>query len=364
MKVAVIHDWLTGVRGGEKVLEAILEIYPNADLYTLVYKKGSLNKLIEDRKIYTSFIDKLPFATKLYKHYNPLFPFAIEQFNLNKYDLVISSSHIAAKGVITGPNTLHISYIHTPVRYYWDRYDNYFRNKNFLMKLIIGFVAPLYRIWDVSNTNRIDHLIANSSFVSNRIFKYYKRKSTVIYPPVDTTKFNNLESKTKDYYLIVSALVPYKSIHIAIQAFNKNKKKLKIVGNGEEVTKLKHLSKSIKIEFLGRVSNEELNKLYSGAKGFIINSVEDFGIAPIEAQACGIPVIAYKKGGCLETIIENETGIFYDKQNSKDLNKAILELEKRKWNIEKIKDNSKRFSKEKFKQSLIDYIRRIDPKMV
>lgn len=351
MKVAVIHDWLTGMRGGERVLEAILEVFPKAHIYTMVYKKGSVSKSIEKHHIHTSFINKLPFATKLYKHYNMFYPFAVEQYDLRNYDLVISSSHVAAKGVITGPDTLHISYIHTPVRYYWDQFNEYFDHFLVPLKPLIAIVATFFRIWDISNTNRIDCIIANSKFVARRIKKYYNRDAVVIYPPVDVQRFTTIHHTSSDYYVIVSQLVPYKRIDIAIQAFNTNGKKLKIIGKGFYQEKLKHMVTG-DIEFLGRITDTELNTVYQHAKGFIFNAVEDFGIAPIEAQAAGIPVIAYGHGGICETVIDEKTGVFYTEQNADSLNNAIDRFELMHFDEHIIKQQASQFSKERFLQEL------------
>jgi glycosyltransferase involved in cell wall biosynthesis len=357
MKVAIVHDWLTTMRGGEKVLEALCEMYPDADIYTLVYKKGNISPIITQHKIHTSFVNKLPFAAKLHRYYIPLYPFAVEQFDFNGYDLVISSSYAAVKGILTGPDTMHIGYIHSPLRSFWDMYQEYFTKFPFFTKPIIGFCATFYRMWDVTSAIRIDHIIANSGFVARRIKKYYGREAEVIYPPVDLQRFEQIYQKDPEYYVIVGGLVSYKRIDISVKAFNKNGKKLKIVGKGEELEALKKLAIG-DIEFLGRLSDKEVDELYTKAKGFIMNGVEDFGIAPVEAQAAGVPVIAYNKGGLRETVVDGVSGVFYNEQTPESLHEAIERFEKIDWDKNMIKTHAQNFSKEVFMTKMADAIQR------
>ncbi len=357
MKIAIVHDWILGMRGGEKVLEALCELFPDADLFTLIHKKGSGSEIIEKRNIHTSFMNRLPFATKLYKHYNIFSPFAIEQFDLSEYDLVISSSHQAAKGVITGPDTLHISYIHTPVRYYWDQYYEYFSRWPRIIKPFIALVGTFFRMWDISNTNRVDHIFANSQFVARRIKKFYNRESEVIYPPVNTTRFGKIPHIADDYYIMVSALTPNKKIDIAIEACNMSKRKLKIIGKGMDEGLLKKMAGST-VEILTNINDEELDSLYTKAKGFIFTSVEDFGIAPVEAMAAGIPVIAYAKGGALETVINGKTGIFFHEPSPQNLIDALTRFEQMKWNRQEIKEHGASFAKERFMNEVASAINR------
>lgn len=356
MKVAIIHDWLTGMRGGERVLEAICELYPEADIFTLVYKKGQIGGPIEDHRIYESFINRFPFAATKYRHYLPLFPTAIEKFDLRAYDLVISSSHCVAKGVITKPNTVHVSYIHSPMRYVWDLYYDYFSKAqtNPISRTIIAIAANYLRTWDVASSARIDLLIANSRFVSRRIKKYWGRDSVVVNPPVDISRFAPIEQKG-DYYLVVSALVPYKRIDLAVEAFNRNGLPLKIVGSGPELDRLKKMAKS-NIQFLGSPSDAEVVQLYAQAKAFIFPGEEDFGITPLEAMASGTPVIAYGSGGILETVIAGRTGLLFAEQTADSLNQAIIKAQDISWDPKAMHQHANGFNRHHFQHQLQDHI--------
>jgi glycosyltransferase involved in cell wall biosynthesis len=359
MKTAIVHDWLTGMRGGEKVLEVLCELYPSADLITLLYNKGSLSQTIENMNIITSFIDKLPFKEKKYRNYLPLFPTAIESLNFDKYDLILSTSHCVAKGAAPSKNSLHICYCHTPMRYVWEMYDEYFgKDKTGLLtRTAMSIFAPYLRKWDVHSSARVNHYIANSHFVAERIKNYYNREAEVIYPPVDASLFQ-LSEKDDNFYLIVSALVPYKKVQIAIEAFNKTGKKLLVVGTGPESEKLKSLANN-NIEFLGWRDNSELTNLYAECRALIFPGIEDFGIVPLEAMACGKPVIAYAKGGALETIIdygEYRTGVFFYNQTSDDLLKVLIDFEKLNFNRHKIREHALKFDRSLFKKKINNYI--------
>lgn len=303
------------MRGGEKCLETLCDIYPNADIFTLLHKKGSVSKSIEDKNIITSFIQKLPFTNR-YRHYLPLFPAAIESFDLSRYDLAISISHCVAKGVITHPDTVHICYCLTPMRYVWDMYYSYFNenSQGYIGKRIIPFFANYLRMWDVTSSLRVEHYIAISNFVANRISKYYGRKSEVVYPPVDCSFFK-ISENIEDYYLIVSAFAPYKRVDLAIQAFNRLQLPLIIIGSGQDEKKLKKMS-GRSVEFLGWQSDERIREYYSRCKAMIFPGEEDFGITPLEAQASGRPVIAYGRGGVRETVVPvnpaNSSGQYSD----------------------------------------------------
>lgn len=370
MKVALVHDWLTGMRGGEKVLEVLCEIFPEANLYTLVHIPGSVSSIIEERRIFTSFIQKLSNVEKRYRYYLPLMPKAIEKFDLSEYDLIISVSHCVAKGVIPKDDTLHICYCLTPMRYVWDMYDTYFgKNKsNFLTRTAMSLVRPYLQSWDKESTSRVDYFIADSENVRERIQKRYHRDAEVIYPPVDTDFFTqakacdykeeitlNSQLSTMNYYLIVSAFAPYKKVNLAIEAFNILGYPLKIIGSGQEEKKLKKLAKN-NIEFLGWLANDELKKYYQNCKALIFPTEEDFGIVPVEAQACGKPVIAFGKGGALETIIEEETGIFFSEQTAESLIKAIKQFETLKFDQNKIRENVLRFDHKIFKKKIQSFI--------
>jgi len=354
MKIALVHDWLVGVRGGEKVLEDIIICLENnfnidkLDIYTLVHRKNSQRKTIEEKEIKTSFIQKLPFGVKKYRYYLPLFPIAIESFNLMAYDAVISSSHAVAKGVLTSSDSVHICYCHTPMRYIWEQYFEYFGKSKGIKSLIYKVISNYLKIWDVSSSNRVDIFIANSLNVKNRIEKHYRRNATIVFPPVDTD-FYNYDEKTKreDYFLVVSALVPYKRVDLAIEAFN-DKYPLKIVGCGPEKRKLKKKAHK-NIEFLENVSDKKLREYYSKAKALIFTSNEDFGIVPLEAQACGTPVIAYKKGGALETIKEGKTGIFFPEHTASSLLKGIDKFLNSRFNRGLLRENSMKFSRQVFR---------------
>jgi glycosyltransferase involved in cell wall biosynthesis len=363
MKTAVVHDWLTGMRGGEKVLSAILELYPEADLFTLIHNSGSVSENIENRKIVTSFIDHLPFKSKHYRHYLPLFPTAIELFNFKDYDLIISTSHCVAKGVRPPPDTLHISYIHSPMRYVWDMYEDYFGSDklNILTRMIIPPIANYLRTWDAISSNRVDHFIANSRHVARRIFKYYRRHASVIYPPVEISPISTA-TQSEDYYLVVSALVPYKRIDLAVSAFNKLDKQLLIIGDGPERSKLQKQANN-NIKFVDWLPPDQLNSYYAGCKALIFPGEEDFGIVPVEVQGFGKPVIAFSRGGALETVIglddKNEgqcTGIFFNRQTDQDLMGAIQQCEKKQWNNNFIHEHAHKFSKENFKKQMVIFI--------
>ncbi len=358
MKVALVHDWLTGMRGGEKVLESLCEIFPDADIYTLVHIKGSVSPVIEGHKIFTSFIQKLPAVKKKYRYYLSLMPKAIEQFNLNNYDLVVSSSHCVAKGVKVKRDSLHICYCHTPMRYIWDMYDQYFGKKksNILVRIVMSVFVSYLRKWDILTVSRVDYFIANSKNVGKRIEHHYHRESAVIYPPVDVAKFNN-DRIAEDFYLIVSAFAPYKRIDLAIEAFNVLGYSLKIIGVGQEEKRLKKIAKS-NIEFLGWKSDEELEDYYCRSKALIFPGEEDFGIVPVEAMAAGRPVIAYAKGGVLETVINEKTGIFFHPQTALGLIEGIrkfIEIEKG-FDSKSICRCAQKFGRERFKKEIKEFI--------
>ncbi len=345
LRVALVHDWLTGMRGGEKCLEVLCELFPDAPIFTLLHIKNSTSPLIESKKIYTSFINYLPFVEKKYRNYLPLFPKAIEQFNFNNFDLVISTSHCVAKSIIVPKDCLHICYCHTPMRYVWDLYDEYFGigRANFFTRFVMKLLRPYLQNWDVKTASRVNYFIANSINVKNKIKLYYNREAVVINPPVDTDLFT-LSKQMGKYFLIVSALVPYKRVDIAIKCFNKTGEKLIIVGKGPNENELKKIAKS-NIEFVGWASDKELAKFYKNAKALIFPGEEDFGIVPLEAMACGKPVIAFAKGGALETVIDKKTGIFFKNQIASDLEIAINKFKKIKFSPIVIRNNALKFSR-------------------
>jgi glycosyltransferase involved in cell wall biosynthesis len=363
IKVALVHDWLTGNRGGEKVLEVFCELFPEAPIYTLLYNMGTIPETLSSHNIRTSFVDKLPFKKKRYRHFLPLFPAAIEQFNLKEYDLILSSSHCVAKGIIPAPDSLHISYLHTPMRYVWDMYHDYFGKEQVgrLSRMFIPIFANYLRNWDVSSSNRVDWYLANSQHVANRIRKYYRREAQVLYPPVDTSRFK-AQSSHDDFDLVVSALVPYKRVDLAIQAYNKLKRKLVIVGDGPEKKNLHKLA-GPHIDFLNWQPHEVLAEYYSKCRILIFPGEEDFGIVPVEAMSCGKPVIAYARGGALETIIDADkaqekrgTGLFFYHQNVADLMEAVEKSDTVEWDSNFIYQHAIQFDREQFKIKLLDFV--------
>lgn len=361
MKVAIIHDWLVNYAGSERVLEQILLLYPDADLFSIVdFLPAGQTGFICNKPVKTSFIQGLPFAKTKYRQYLPLMPIAVEQFDLSGYDLVISSSHAIAKGVITGPDQLHISYIHSPVRYAWDLQHQYLRESG-LDKGIKGWLAKWIlhriRIWDVRTANGVDEFIANSQFIARRIEKVYRRESTIIYPPVDMQGFP-LREKKEDFYLTASRMVPYKKIDLIIEAFSQMPdKKLVVIGDGPDYNKVR--SKAAKnITLLGYKASGELRDYMQRAKAFVFAAGEDFGIAPVEAQACGTPVIAYGKGGVLETCIDGKTGVFFKEQTSESLKagvKRFVEMEDT-FDPKEIRRNAERFSTDRFQREFKAFV--------
>jgi glycosyltransferase involved in cell wall biosynthesis len=365
MKIALIHDWLTGMRGGEKCLEVLCELFPEATLFTLLHKEGSVSETITRMKIKTSFIQSLPFSSNNYQKYLPLFPTAIEQFDLTGFDLVISSSHCVAKGVITSPETCHICYCHTPMRYAWEMYYIYF-SKNSVSPLIrwsVPFFINYLRTWDEKSSDRVDWFVANSENVRRRIQKHYRRDAEVIYPPVDTEYFG-LGKSEEDYFLVASALVPYKRIDLAILAFNELNLPLLVIGEGSDRKKLMKLAGK-NIKFLEWQKPSELKKYYFECKALIFPGEEDFGIVPVEAQACGKSVIAYGKGGATESIkgaypdqeiTSDHTGIFFYPQTKEALIEAVRRFESVKFDPLRIREHSLQFDKKIFKQKIKEFI--------
>jgi glycosyltransferase involved in cell wall biosynthesis len=358
MKVALVHDWVPGIGGGEKVLEALHELFPDAPIYTSIVDYSKIKGEYEQLKFKTSFIQKLPFKMGI-KHYQkllPLMPIAFESFDLSEYDLVISSSSSCAKGIITRPNTVHISYCHSPMRYAWDFYHDYlYRDKvGRLMRKFIPLAMNYIRLWDVASANRVDYFIANSNYVSKRIRKHYRRKSEVIYPFVDINKFTPTDMNS-DFFLIVSRLVSYKRIDLAIEACNENGLPLVIIGDGPERRHLESISKS-NVKFLGRQPDSIICDYYAKCRAFLFPGEEDFGITPLEAQASGRPVIAFGKGGALETVINEKTGLFFEKQTKESLIEAMKIFEKCNFNKSVIRDHAEKFGKNVFKEKMQAFI--------
>jgi glycosyltransferase involved in cell wall biosynthesis len=355
-KVALVHDWLTGQRGGEKVLEIFAEIFPDAPIYTLFHFPGSQIEEIEHRTIHTSFLQRMPFLKKRYRLYLPLYPVSVELFNLQDYDFVISSSHCVAKGAIPQPDALHICYVHSPVRYAWNQYFSYFSSENMglFSRYMIPFVIHRLRQWDVSTSFRVDYFIANSKTVAQRIYRYYRRTAQVIHPPVDTEFFRPGETQG-EYFLIVSALVPYKRIDLAVEAFNKSGVLLKIVGAGPEYKRLKKRAKK-NVDFLGFLPPNDLLQVYQRARALLMPGEEDFGINSLEAQACGVPVLAYGRGGATETVIPSDTGLFFPELTIDSLQEAVNKFLHITFDKTAIRANALRFSRDIFKKKILSYL--------
>lgn len=361
LKVAIVHDWLVTYGGAERVVETFLDIFPQADIYTLVYDEKKMGKIFPKEKITTSFIQKFPKATKIYTKLLPLMPYAFESFDLNKYDLVLSSSSCCAKGVIVPPSTKHIAYIHSPMRYAWDLFHDYERKSKFLTRIFMNIFMKNIRIWDVISSQRIDKVIANSNYIANRIKKYWKIDSEVVYPPVEIERLGSNNKEPEDFYVSFSRFVSYKRIDLAIEACKKLKKKLVVIGDGEERKNLEKLANGDKnIIFTGRISDEEVKDYLQRCKALIFCAEEDFGIIPVECQACGRPVIAYGKGGTLETIVDGKTGVFFDKQTIESLIEGIEKFEKITFKSEIIQEHARKFSEERFKKEILEQIEKIN----
>ncbi|MCB1170165.1 MAG: glycosyltransferase [Leptospiraceae bacterium] len=351
------------MRGGEVVLESILRLFPQAELFTLLHLEGSCSDLIENRPIHTSFIQRFPWKSRLYRHYLPFFPTAIEEFDFHGFDLVISSSHCVAKGVIVPPDVPHISFVHSPMRYVWDMYRQYFPGKGLIQKLIIPFFANYLRTWDAASAPRVDDYLSNSAFVGRRIRRFYGRSATVVHPPCLTVappgrSIPDPEGRHReDYYLVLSALVPYKRIDLAVQAFNESGRRLLIAGKGPEEKKLQSMAAG-NIEFLGHVDRDGIQDLYSRARGLIFPGVEDFGIVPVEAQAAGCPVIALGRGGALETVVSGKTGVFFYEESAAALNSALDRREGIRFKSADFARNVARFTEKTFQAGILESIRR------
>ena len=351
-KVAIVHDWLTGMRGGEKVLEAICELYPEAPVYTLVQVPGSVSARIERHRIKRSLVQRLPRAGDLYRQYLPLFPTMVELFDLDRYDLVISSSHCAVKSVIPSGAATHVFYCHSPMRYAWDQFSSYFgpaQVGKLRSRMLRPVLARLAR-WDAATAGRVDRFLANSQYVAGRIRRYYNRRSTVVYPPVDTTFFRPPAAPAPSpvpAYLIVSALVPYKRVDVAIEACRQLGARLRIVGRGPEEARLR-LAADSNVEFMGWCSDEDIRDLYSQATAVLLPGTEDFGMVPVEAQACGTPVVAYGEGGACETVVHGETGVLVREDSAAAFADGLDRVRSTRFDRSVIRANAERFSRARF----------------
>jgi glycosyltransferase involved in cell wall biosynthesis len=352
-KIAIVHDWLVTNAGAEKVLKSILEVYPDADIFSLVdfLSDKDRGSILNGKYAKTSFIQKLPFARKHFRNYLPLFPKAIESLDLSGYDLIISSSWAVAKGVKKDKSQLHICYCHTPVRYAWDLYDEYTSNLKQPKKFLVQQILQYIRKWDIDTVDRVDFFIANSSFVKKRIERTYGKDAKVIYPPVNVEKFT-LCTQKEDFYLIASRLVSYKKIGLIVRAFNEMPdKKLVVIGDGEELAYIKAIAKN-NITVLGYQEDDVLVDYMQRAKAFVYAAIEDFGIVPIEAMACGTPVIALDNGGTAETVCEGLNGVHFKKQSQSAIIEAVNRFENLEFDYEKVRESSLKYTffKEKFRE--------------
>ncbi|MFP1761492.1 glycosyltransferase family 4 protein [Lonsdalea quercina] len=365
-KVGIVTDWLVTYAGAEKVLKEMLAVYPKAELYSVIdFFDEKSRELIANKKATTTFIQKFPKAKKSYQKYLPFMPLAIEQLDVSAYDVVLSSSHAVAKGVITGPDQLHISYVHSPMRYAWDLQHQYLKETG-LNKGMKGFIAKVLlhklRLWDYRTANGVDHFVANSQFIARRINKIYRREADVIYPPVDISSFE-FSDKKEEFYLTASRLVPYKKVDLIVEAFAKMpEKKLLVIGDGSDMEKIKALAKP-NIELLGYQSDAALIGYMQRAKAFVFAAEEDFGISPVEAQACGTPVIAFGKGGALETVrplgVDKPTGLFFEQQTAASLCQAVNDFEQLDGKLlaEDCRENALRFSVNRFQLEFDNYVK-------
>jgi len=356
MKIALVHDHLAQDGGAEKVLAAFQEIWPHAPIFVVVYDPKHANKFFADKKIETSFIQRLPFGVKKYKWYLPLYPSAVEDYDLSNYDLVLSSSSAFAKGVITQPNALHICYCHTPTRFLWSDTHSYIRElgvSSFIKKILPLFLSNI-RLWDKLAAERVDKFIANSKLVQHRIHKYYKKDSDIIYPPVEAKKFF-ISDRPKEYFLAGGRLVPYKRFDLIIEAFNRLGRPLKIFGTGPELEYLKSQAKP-NIEFLGRVSDEDKAKLYQDALAFINPQEEDFGITMVESMASGRPVLAFNAGGAQEIVVLKKTGDFFYEQTWEDLADLIVRFKSENYDPQTVREYALKFDTENFKKQIKEYV--------
>lgn len=359
MKVVLLHDWLTGFRGGERVLEVFCEMFPEAPLYTLLYDHGSTSKIIENRVIKTSFLNKIPHISKHYRKFLPLFPLAADLLKVTEQaDLVLSSSHCVIKGVQIPSNAKHLCYIHSPMRYVYDQFENYFGpHAPLAQRMGAHFFRNYLQTWDKISNNNVDHFVANSHFVKQRINDYYHTDASVVHPFVDLADFDFLRTNPpakEDYYLMVTAFAPNKRVDLAIEVFNRCQKKLKIIGSGQQLAYLKSIANN-NIEFLGNCDRESVIDTMAKAKGFIFPGVEDFGITPLEAMCAGTPVIAFKAGGVLETL-NDDIAQFFVEPTTDSLLEAINVFEKRTIPKSALIKRAEEFSKESFKRKILNEI--------
>ncbi|MDR2493762.1 MAG: glycosyltransferase [Spirochaetaceae bacterium] len=359
MKVALVHYWLVTMRGGEKVLEALLSMFPEADLYTHVYNPKGVSPLIRSRRVYTSPINRLPFARSLYQTYMPLMPDALLSFNMQPYDLIISSEAGPAKGVVPNPDAYHLCYCHSPMRYLWDMYHQYFDGANRATRFFMRRLIPRLRVWDSVSANLVDCFAANSTYVAKRIRRVYNREAAVVFPPVSIERFLEVERKPEDFYLYFGQLAGYKRADLAIEACAASGRRLVVAGAGAKARDIRRWEKSGLVTFTGRVSDAEIAGYFSRARALLFPGIEDFGIIPVEANAAGCPVIAYRKGGALDTVREGYTGFFFDSQTPASLIGAMDRFENEEARFasrEPFTRQVRRFSTEAFTEGIRELV--------
>lgn len=355
MRVAITADWLNAFGGAERVLLELHDMFPEAPIYTTVHHPRDLPQQMASWDVRTSFLQRVPFARRKHQAFLPLMPLAFEQFDMSEYDLVLSTSSACAKGVITRPGTLNLCYCYTPSRYLWDLYHEYTRNH--WARTAIAPVAHWMRLWDRLSADRVDHFVAISHEVASRIQRHYTRDAEVIYPPVDVDRFVPTRRPPEDFYLVVSRLVGYKRVDLAIEAANRLKRRLVVVGDGGEARRLKAIAGPT-IEFLGRLPDEKVASLYGRCRAFVFPGLEDFGIAPVEAQAAGRPVIAYGRGGATETVIDGVTGVLFSEQTVDSVVEAMVKLEQNSFDPATCRRNAERFDRSEFRRRLLRTIDR------
>lgn len=356
MRVAIVHDYLTQFGGAERVLAALMEIFPHAPVFTLLYDPTSMPLTFDPRRIRTSFLQRLPGTRRHHRYFPLLMPLAIEQFDLRNFDVVFSATHSFGKGILTSPHTLHISYCFTPTRYVWDDSHKYVRefSRSALFQKFAPLALSYIRLWDYYASQRVDTYVTLSKYVARRIQKYYGRESQVIPPPVDVKKFR-VRKEHDGYYLVVSRLVPYKRVDLAIEACERLGRRLIVVGSGPELAELKRRGRE-QTEFRGFVHDEELPALYAGARALLFPQEEDFGITPLEAAASGKPTVAFRAGGAMETIIDGQTGLFFDTQEVGALMAAITKAETMIWHAPSIRAHAEGFSRDYFLQRMKELV--------
>ena len=356
MKVAIVHDWLVSQRGGENVLDAICELFPRADLFTLVYVPGQVSSNILRLKRHTSILQRLPSAERRYRHFLPLMPWAIERFDMRKFDLILSSSHCVAKGVLKRDDAFHMSYVHAPMRYMWDRFDEYFAPGRY--SALTCYAARQFRSylqnWDRKSATRVDHFLANSNFIADRIAQYYGRKAEVVYPFCEPEYFTRARQPGRNY-LMVTALVPYKRVDMAIEAFNRMGKPLLIVGDGPDRDRL-HKIAGKSIDFLGALKSSTIADLYSKCRALVFPGVEDFGIVPVEAMSAGAPVLAFGQGGVLETVTA-ETGWFFNENSVEGLIAGVEAFERKTFDEQACRKRGREFTRARFQHEYLAQLR-------